>query len=340
MCQKREVKSLILKLLDDKTSYEDLVHLVQITSSIASTYLQVYYPSFLHICAQNGLTKEDLAEDSILELFARDERGEFFYLQNFSESLDFPLDQTGEEQVYYAYESFVQTVAIRQLVKTHAKIDPPSAKIYRNIKDCVRQNNSITLKKDFRGYVIQPSGDPRNHLPEFPEEELKKRIADQAPSTKNIPQMLTVLMDILQKQSTYRRSFRLASTVKIFKRYYFHFGNHVPEQSQKFDFSSLAEVDHEIIKMHVRETIQQKILNTYVFSQKIDSREAHQLYGAVTDMINDWFDHETDSKTYLDYARKNLRIDESQYEERWRTKIEYLARIAREQIKTYLMNGL
>lgn len=341
MGHRKKIKPLIISTLKNRLSYENIVKLVQITTAISKSYLKTHYPSFLKICTQHGLSEDELAEDAILELFARNSQGDFFYLHNFADSLDSPIEEMEKEEVFYAFRAFVQTVAIRQLVKTYAKIDSTSAKLYRNIRDWIRKTEAVELSKDFRGFVICPSENPKyNHRPAFPVKKLEKKFALKVSQANSIPDMLSNLMEIIKNQDKYRHSVPLFRAVQIFKRYYEYTSNHKPKQEYNIDLSSLKKFDHEIIKSEVIQTLQQKILTTYILPEKITFHEANLLNQTLNDIMNDWFDIKTKRSTYFEHTRSNFDIDKAQYEERWRTKIEYLVRIAREQIESYILEGL
>ena len=99
MGYREETKKLIFSLLHDSSPhYDDVLRLVHITSALAKSYLKNYYPSFLRLCTQEGLNEWDLAEDSILQIFARDETGSYYILKNFADSLDLSFKETNEEE--------------------------------------------------------------------------------------------------------------------------------------------------------------------------------------------------------------------------------------------------
>jgi len=75
-------------------------------------------------------------------------------------------------------------------------------------------------------------------------------------------------------------------------------------------------------------------------SGKVNFDEANLLYQTVVDIVNSWFDNHKDNQTIYYYANLNFGVNEDLYERNWRTKIEYLVRIAREQLKMFLLDGL
>lgn len=342
MGYREEIKKLLSSLLHERSpQYEDVLRLVHLTSAISKSYLRNYYPSFLRLCMQNGLSEEDLAEDSILQIFARNERGEYTILENFISSLNSSFEDTGADEIFKAYQAFVHTMALRQLIKTYSEIDSTGARIYRNIRDSIQKVKGIKLTRDYRGLVIKPSNNSsQDHLPAIPFRELEQRFLTNVSIPYTTPDLLSTVMSIVQKQNEYRNSVPFFQIVKLFKRHYSHITNNEVETENKIDLSSISKLDHSIMKGEVFRTIRQKILTTYVVSEKIKFDEANLLYQTVVDIVNTWFDHQKESQTIYYYANKNLGIDESEYERNWRTKIEYLVRIARDELRMYLLNGL
>ncbi len=337
-----EIKKLIASLLHERTpQHEDVLRLVHITGAIAKSYLKNYYPSFLRLCLQNGLSEEDLAEDSILQIFARNEKGEYKILENFTDSLKRSFEEADSEEIFKAYQAFVHTMALRQLIKTYSEIDSTGAKIYRNIRDSIQKIDGISIIRDYRGLVIKPSNNSsREHLPAIPFKELEQKFITHATKPYTTPELLTTVMSEIQHQNKYRHSIPFFEVVKLFKRHYSHITNNEIETDKKIDLTSLSTLDHSIMKGEVFKTIRQKILTTYVVSEKISFEEANLLYQTVVDIVNTWFDNQKESQTIYDYAHQHFGIDKNQYEQNWRTKIEYLVRIARDQLRMYLMEGL
>lgn len=342
MGYREETKELISSLLHNHSSqYEDVLRLVHITIAIAQSYFRIYYPSFLRLCTKNGLNEEDLAEDSILQVFARDEDGKYYLLKNFTDSLNSSFEETDEDEIFTAYQAFVQTVALRQLIKTYSEIDSTGAKLYRNIRDSVQKIDGISMTRDYRGLVLKPTNNSsKDHLPAIPFSELEQRFTANVTKPYTTPELLSTMLELLQNENGYRNSIPMFQVVKLFKRHYSHIANGEIDTNKKIDLTALSKFDHSIMKGEVYKTIRQKILTTYVVSGKINFDEANLLYQTVVDIVNEWFDKQKEDQTIFYYANLNFGIDEDQYERNWRTKIEYLVRIARDQLRMYLLEGL
>lgn len=341
MWYREELKHLIYLLLHNKSSYEDVVRLVHITSAIAKSYFKNYYHSFLLICTEHGLTENDLAEDSVLNIFMRNDEGDYVCLQRFMNSLDVDFENIDEHDLFRAYQGFVQTVAIRQLIKTYTQLDSTGARIYRNIRDYIREMDHIVLTRDFRGLVIKPSANTTaDHLAAFPFKLLEQKFLRKAEKPYQTSRLLSVLMSIVTEQDVYRRSLPLFDVVTLFRRHYAHIADNDQSDNDKMDLSTLTRHDHQLMKTEIFYTIRQKILTTYVVSGKINFHDANLLYQTIVHIINDWFDNTSDRNPYYHHAKNILNSSENQYNKIWRTKIEYLVRIAREQLKMYLIEGL
>ena len=336
-----EIKYLLHSLLHDRYSYKEVVRLVHISSAIAQAYFKNYYPSFLQICTLNGMNEEDLAEDSVLQIFARNDHGEFFVLKNFTASLNSTLEEVGEEELFIAWQAFVHTVALRQLIKSYSNIDSTGAKLYRNIMDSIRKMDELIVTRELSGLVIKPSNNSsHDHLPKIPFRELEQRFKAVVTKPYTTPGLLSSVMYLLQEQDIYRHSLPMFEVVKLFKKHYSQLSDTGNKKQASIDLSALSEFDHQIMKTDVLKTIKEKILTTYVISGKIDFEEANLLFQTVSEIVNGWFDGTKDRISYNDCACTHFNIDKIQYEKSWRTKIEYLVRIARDQLKTYLLEGL
>ncbi len=337
-----EIKAVILRLLDGTSSNSDVVSLLRMTKAIAKTYLKIYFNSFLKVCSREGYSEDDLAEESVLELFERDDEGRFIQYRNFANSCTNPIELTSEEEIFRVYRSFVQTVSLRQLARLYTKLDPVKGRIYRNIKDSIRKTDSISLYKDARGTFLHPSDTVLNgHLPQFPFNGLEQRFASRIMGgVKNTLEMLTTLAEVLNEQNIYRRLIPLFDAVKLFERHYTHIADNDFRENVQISHSALSMSDLKKMKLKVLRTVQQKILTTYVVTDKIKRVDASKLYFTLESIIEQWFDESREEHLYLYYYRIHFGEHEAHYEAHWRTKVEYMARVAREQITAWLTDEL
>lgn len=72
----------------------------------------------------------------------------------------------------------------------------------------------------------------------------------------------------------------------------------------------------------------------------VDRKGAEAIYNAFRDMLEDWCCGEESKSSIFEYLKDHLQMDEKQYEEIYRTKMEYLLKIAREEFAARLMKEI
>lgn len=343
MSYRGEVKSLLLRMINEQSSEKELKRLYNITGIIAESYLKTHYPAFLKICLLKGETSSDLAKYSIAEVFQLGNKLEFVQLKEFATSLYVSLENTEKDEVVRAYHAFVQKVALRRLIKTYSDVDSAGAKIYRNIHDCHREKDSFVIEQELWGAVIRPSkASDDKHLPPYPKKELERiySVKMRDANSVTIPGMMTVLMEILEQQEKYRRSVPVLDVVQLFKRYYSFISTYeVPQLSQP-DLSELSKEDLTLLKKYVIGEVGAQIKSTYAATRKISLEEAELLYKTIVEIIDSWFDEEgTERCSYYRHAKKYLGISKSEYQQTWSAKVDYMLREVRNKITVYIVEG-
>lgn len=335
----KKLKELLLCLLDGNVPHGELTELVHLSRAIIQSYLGYIRNSITHLCLQQGLTTTDLAYDCIAEAFARDEKNKFHQLENFVQSLDNDLESTPEIEILLAFKSFITKIADAQLARLYAQSDPGGAKIHRNIRDCLKQSDLFTLEKDFRGLVLKPKDDTGEHLEEFPREALEYEILSHMDHDYSTPELLVLLHRILTEQTKYRQSVPLVDVVQLFRKVY-HGGFEEATEHQVPHADGLTDFEIKSICAQVELALKEKIVFTYLARGKINREEAEAIFGALRDICDDWCNGEQSQSSLLDYLKKYLNIDEDTYESNYRTKMEYLLKIAREEFAARLMREI
>lgn len=318
-----------------------LAELIRISRSVAEAYLQHQRTSIAHICSFHGITVNDLATDCIAELFARDEQGRFTQIQKFLQSLDGPLESTSELDMFLAFKGLIKKLVNAQLARSYAQIDPAGAKIHRNIKDYLRNAKTLCLREDFRGYTLVPAErDPLDELDAFPMDELERELSVVSSATADIPQMLQSLAQLLTQQSAYRRSVPLIDLVQVFKNIFRRDSVDEKRDVSEIDLTHLNDSDLIPLRRRVLETVNEKIVTSYLLKRKINREEAQILSRAMDSIITDWFEEGQSTNSYIEQVRSFRAMTEVEYNTFWRKRIEYLARVARETVKNYFDENL
>jgi hypothetical protein len=335
----KNLKCNLTKLLEGSISGGEITELVQLSRSIIQSYLGCIRNSITQLCLHQGLTITDLAYDCIAEAFAKDEHNNFPQIENFINSLREKLDTISESSLFLAFKQFMICVADAELARLYAQSDPNGAKIYRNIRDCVKRSCTLSLEKDFRGCVIRScDADTLKHLPPFPYDELERRLRERMHNDDSTPELLGALHDILIEQSTYRRSVPLIDVVQVVKQRFRE--GYEAKTDENIALDGLLPYEIDSIRKKVERALKEKIVLTYLARGKIERRQAEAISSALHDMLDDWSNSGGDGCSLYGYLRRHLQVDEEQYETEFRPKMEYLLKIAREEFAARLMREI
>lgn len=325
-----------MKLLEGDIDHRELAELVHISRSIIENYLRFFRQSVIRLSLHQGLTISDLAYDCIAEAFSKDDNDNYQKLMNFSEALNDDLTQLPEIEIFLAYKSFLTCLADAQLARLYAQSDPAGAKIHRNIRDTVKKSDTLIIERDYRGLILKPKNHTTQQLEEFPREELENEILTNMDHQRTIPKLLNVCRDVLIQQKKYRTSIPLVDLVQIFRKIYQ--GDHtINEEEEICTSEGLTKFEIEQLCSEVLLSLKEKIFLTYLARGKVDRKSAEAIYSAFRDMLEDWCCGEESKSSIFHYLKDHLQIDEKKYEEIYRTKMEYLLKIAREEFAARLM---
>jgi hypothetical protein len=333
------LKPYLRKILNSSIAEVELTEFVHICRSIVQPYLLYIRSSISTLCTQQGLTITDLAYDCIADMFLRDNQNKFVKIENFANSLNENIDRISDINLFLAFKSFVTCIADAQLARLYSQADPTGSKIYRNLRDVVRTSAFFNLRKDLRGFILEPKNhEPQNHLSHFPMEELEKELSNRVGFQFSIKKFLTDLNDILMEQTQYRCSIPLYDLVQVLKK--LHYDNFdPPSETQPLSIEGLQQFEIEQICRQVETVLKEKIILTYFTKGKIDRRQAEAICSAFHDMICDWRLNE-EKFALFSYLKRYLDIDEATFEETLRSKMEYLLKIARNEFAARLMREI
>jgi hypothetical protein len=333
------IKKYIADLISGKLPLADLTRFVYFTRSVAESYLLHFRFNVLQVCYQQGISVSDLGIDCIGELFSRDEHDAFYIMNNFVESLREPLKDIPDNQLFFAYKSFVSRLADAQLARTYAQIDPVGARLHRNIKEAIKKSNGLILREDFRGYMIYTSNNTSNeYLDDSQLDDLERRLLEGSSVFHSAPKILEKLSLLLQDE--YQKAVRLIDIVQILKKYLSSQSIQDSMGNGIGAFDDVIPLDMTILRQEILRDIQSKIFSTYVLTAKINKKEAQSLYAVLFDIVTGICNRDTPNDSYYAIAKKHLSLSKEEYNADWRVKIEYLARLAREKLILYFTDKL
>lgn len=342
---KNKIRECLLAVSDDSINHSKLTELVKISRLIIQSYLINYRSKVLNLIARNGITIIDLSYDCIADAFARNGEDKFYIIKKFIYSLDQDIAVIKELNLFFAYKNFLIKVAEAQISKLYCQSDPIGAKILRNVKDVVRSSDKFRIVKNLRGVTLVASnGDELLCKPEFPVEKIQNEfnIHGNGADTNSL---LNELWNILINQGEYRKSILLTDAVSLFKKY---FGADINDAYEINELLLLSPVhndgfeEFEIlhVKQKVENYIKEKILLDYFVKGKINKEEAESIYLTMRDIITDWYYGVETKDSIYNYFSAHHKSEKEEYLKNYRTKLEYLVKLAREEFAIYLLREI
>jgi hypothetical protein len=322
-------------------SEHQLSELIKLSRAIIQGHLSFLRSSIMSMCVRQGLTLTDLAYDCIAEAFGRDAGNRFYKLQKFIASIDGTLKTIPDHGLFLAYKGFLRRFTEAQLARLYAQMDPTGSHVHRNFREALRKSRYFVLERDHRGLcLVLRDSDAFDHLEQFPNDELALNLLPAISSHSSIPHVLEVLHGILSDQNTYRRRIPLLEIVWLVKGVFQ--SEYDPEVSVEHPWSleGLTEDDLEQVQCDVENALKERILLTYLVKGKVSDEEARGMFNALQDIMDEWFAGRASSEPIYVKLGRHLQLDQTTYELEYRAKMEYLYRLAREEVASRLMREL
>ncbi len=342
---KNRIQECLRAVSNDSIKHSQLTELVRISRVIIQSYLINYRSKVLNLITRNGITITDLSYDCIADAFARNGENKFHIIKKFISSLDQDINEIKELNLFLAYKSFLIKVAEAQLSELYSQSDPIGSKILRNIKDVVRRTDKFTIVKNFRGLTLVANNcDGLFCKPEFPLEKILSKF-NMHGTESDTNSLLNGLLQLLINQNEYRKSILLTDAVLLFKKYFSVEINDAYEINELFLLSPVHNdgfEEYEIlqVKQKVENYIKEKILLDYFVKGKINKEEAESIYLTIRDIINDWYYGVETKDSIYNYFNNYCPIKKEDYLRTYRTKVEYLVKLARDEFANYLLKEI
>lgn len=342
---KNKIHECLVAVSDDSIKHSQLTELVRISRLIIQSYLINYRSKVLNLITRNGITITDLSYDCIADAFARNGENKFRIVKKFISSLNQDIHEIKELNLFLAYKSFLIKVADAQLSKLYSQSDPIGSKILRNIKDVVRRSDKYTIVKSLRGLtLVVNNSDEVFCKPEFPLEKIITEF-NMRSNESDTNSLLERLRQLLINQDEYRRSVLLTDVVSLFKKYFSAEINDAYEINELLLLSPVhndgfEEYETLQVKQKVENYIKEKILLDYFVKGKINKEEAESIYLTISDIINDWYYGVVTKDSIYNYFSAHRKSEKEDYLKNYRTKVEYLVKLARDEFTNYLLKEI
>jgi hypothetical protein len=287
-----------------------------------------------------ALPTEDLAWDSLADLFQRDDRGVFIKLASYFRALGW--ESKNEDELITSVRRLIFSQVNQAIYRNYREADPSLGKILRNLKHAVAGSPHFTLTS-CRGEIwlsMQTADESLSALPAMPPEFLEAHLTAAVRGEPDMKQVLHLLSEILAAHREYRPAFPLTGFALIIRSAFERLYAAVEKESNGHEHFT----NEEILKMISRSltAIKTKMFASYVGKQKIGLVLYEKYFSAMQDMLSaEFVDNDGYARSYYDYLRQHLpEMTREDYQRHYRCQFEYLAKLVREEFLYQLKKEL
>lgn len=317
-------------ILGGKYGQAEINELVNVCHAIAVPYIRRRLSSDVVLRRTLELNMSDFAYDCMADLFAFADSGDFPHFHAYFAA--YPLERLSEEEVLAHLRRLVFSHVNQGIFRLYNEVDPSLGKIIRNIKLALQQFNSLTLIERFGVPCLAPStGDWMLQRRSLDTEELEAGLRMYLHGTENIPFMLGRLALFLQESADVSRVVPVTSVAIVFRLLY----------TRPAGKEELAAVGEEGIESaYLREMIQEAVKKTrekmavqYLRKKKIRPALLDTYFTVIEERLLLTFSGDGHEKGLRELLSEHLAgMTDSQYRSKHRSRLEYLSRLAGEEV--------
>lgn len=196
------------------------------------------------------------------------------------------------------------------------------------------------MYKSFKGYTVTINDDFDKNLPRFPIDLLENEIYDRIDHKKlSTPNLLEILHSIFKEKNCFYPSVLLIELVHIFKKIQSY---EIINMEDGLEVYCEDKTNYDIrqIRGEVEFILKQKLIFTYFYSGKLNIKEVEAYLRAFNDMFDDWCERFDSGASLYEYLNRYLPMNREEYENTYRSKMEYLLKIVQEEFKNRLIENL
>lgn len=325
-------KTLICSMLVKDPCIDMIRDCIKHCHSIACAYLKGKIRNGKLNLNMFHLTLEDLATDCIADMFERGEDNSFRALQRYFSN--FPVKDLPEEETKVHLRKLVFTYVNQRLFRLYRENDPSLARIIRYLRSQVESSECLELTA--RGEetwvsLIEETSASRN-LPTIEQELLEIKLSERLSQSFALKDFLKGLVDVFLEEDSYAHRFPLVGLALIVRSRYCRLQDG-PEDGAIDDKSILSDEIGTIINKCVEST-KNRFYASYVQRSKVDQPSYEAMLKVVHKCLRAEFlsEEEPDQSLFSRLRNQLPEITRSEYLERHRIYLEYLARVTRKEI--------
>ena len=313
------LKILIL-LKSNQISRVEINYLVETTQSYAYTYLKYRYKNLNKIFLSEDLTLQELAIDSIAQLFERNDDGKFIKLSTAFENWQPPIET--EDQAKFFLNRLVAKSVEKYVSELLRDSDPFFSRILDSVNYQIEKHGY--RKKQILGTTYIVENDEQKRIGSLPDTQFILELSGDLFPNPN--QTIPNLFDYIKNSTDKEIAIPLNALVNKIKRI----------NTVNFSFSDKVEFGTELTVASILERALKVSINkldeSYVNKGKISQQEKSGIEKALRNISLDMKDGGINPGLHKYFLEQFPEINFSDYESKYQNIFEYLYKVLRKEI--------
>jgi len=334
-----ELRFFLTIALNKNFTYSECTKFVHFSKSMIVPYLIHSKSFFLSKYQLHGMDVSDLAIDILAEIFRQDSNGVLINIRNFVNKINQPLDLIDDKNIFFTFFGFLKKISDIRVSELYSELDPIGFKILRNIKIALPTEN-LCLKKSVTGLLVIFKENGHNEfLPYLNYQEFERKFLSESAKITSAKSMLEVVESLLKEQNLYRKEVYINDLVTMIKKH-FNADKYFLDNENGFDDlcsdSFLEKYEVEDLFNKIIEKVRIKIYVDYFSKKKLTFAQTKAIDGAIKDIVFDLVFSGKTNSSFHEYLIKYIDVEKNEYEMKFKSKLEYIIKLVKEDFKNYL----
>lgn len=319
---------ILLSLCDSHISHHELNHLIEIVQNYAHTYLKYRYKNLHKTLAADDLTLDELAIDSIAQLFERDDDGNFTKLITAFNNWQPPIET--EEKALFFLNRIVAKSVEKYVSEILRESDPFFSKVLDSVNYQVEKQNY--KKKQILGTAFIIEGDYIKKIGCLPD----SRFINELPSDlfQEMNSVVPKLFHHIKAKTDYEVAIplnALVSRIKKIRAFNFNF-------SDKVEFENQMTIDS-ILNKALNFTVE-RLHESYSEKGKLSNQETCGIEKAIRSIAIDIKDGGINPGLHKYFLEQFPSLTFNDYEIKYQNIFEYLYKFLKKEIASQIKDGI
>ncbi len=331
-----KIQPLVLSLVGGDTNTRVVNQFVALCHRMATRYITMKANKASWYQQIQTEKINDLAWDSIAELFRTDDDGRLTCLVDYYQSMN--LEKITEGELYSATRRLIFRKVNDSLFRFMHDYDPSLSKIIRNVKLAVKECKDVSLVRRWNTYFLIFEDGVQNGMSVtgwMPPEILNARLLPFLTTKENLHDVITQAHDIITSQDDYVHAYPLIPLCLIIRESHIFLQDPIPHSVKPVSSLLQDDVSH-IIHSSIT-YLKTGLRQRYVQTGKIDENTFDNYFDGIRDYYIDSYVFFIEDIPYFTYIKKYLPgLTYSLYRNYHRKYVEYLMRLSRSHIQQQL----